>query len=98
MVYSEAFNYLVNGSLFTAVHVMYLGIFAYWHVIILYMFTLLMTYLASKHEAAVFVVSLLGTGVIVKYGLLPAYLHAFPYTVTALSLAFLLWRVISGRT
>lgn len=98
MAYSEAFNYLLNGSIFTAVHIMYVGVMGYWHVLILYMFTLLMTYMASRHELAVFAVSLVASGVIVLYELLPSYMHAVPYAVTAITLAVGLWRVYSGKT
>lgn len=90
MAYTEPFQYLINGSYFKAVHLMYYAVIGNWWIILLYVFSVFAAYIGTKNNGITAVISILGALVLREY--LPPLIHPVVYLIAAISLAMLLYK------
>jgi len=95
LLYTLAWEQLANGSIFKAVNTAYsAAIGAYW-IIMLFIFTLIVTYVKTQNGFTVAAMGIMGSILMLVW--LPPYSHVTIYTILVLSLATAIYKVWSSR-
>ena len=92
-----SYNLIANGSYIQGVKYMYDYVMGPWWLLIILVLCIFGSNYITKSEGVAAVVGIAGSAAMIKYSLIPTYLHPIPYIIIVFALAFLLYKAFGGK-
>lgn len=93
---SLAMEYMMNGSVFTAVYLVYTTVMGLWWIVILHLFFIGVVGYFSKDESITAAYSLITTLLLQRFSHLPVWADYITSTIIIISIAILLYNLVRG--